>query len=179
MTVCSCLIVFLMSDCWFKWKSLNIECWTKYNEWHQNKTFIVSFHLPIVPLILHCFFNTEFEYWGFSCLYHSNHFYRFFTNWSDLPISTVHLRYLYFCISTKFSLVLYSLTWACWGSCVFLQRFPHTNTFLVEDDIVYGFLKICAATLLFGKLMHYVDFMNMIIQVVARYLNEINFVPYL
>lgn len=60
-----------------------------------------------------------------------------------------------------------------------MQRFPHTNTFLVEDDIVYGFLKICAATLLFGKLMHYVDFMNMIIQVVARYLNEINFVPYL
>lgn len=41
------------------------------------------------------------------------------------------------------------------------------------------FLKICAATLLFGKLMHYADFMNMIIQVVARYLNEINFVPYL
>lgn len=123
--------VFLMSDCWFQWKSLNIECWTKYNEWHQNKTFIVSFHLPIVPLILHCFFNTEFEYWGFSCLYHSNHFYRFLTKWSDLPISTVHLRYLYFCISTKFSLVSYSLTWACWGSCVFLQRFPHTNTFLV------------------------------------------------
>lgn len=136
MTVCSCLIVFLMSDCWFKWKSLNIECWTKYNEWHQNKTPIVSFHLPIVPLILHCFLTHNSNT---LCLYHSNHFYRFLTNWSDLPISTVHLRYLYFCISTKFSLVSYSLTWACWGSCVFLQRFPHSKS--VEDDIVYGFFK--------------------------------------
>lgn len=98
MTAPSRPIVFLMSDCWFKWKSFTLNV-------IQNTTIDTRKKRPLNHFLswlslLHCFFDTKFEYRGFSCLHHSNHFYRFLTNWSDLPISTVHLRYLYICIST-------------------------------------------------------------------------------